>query len=353
MTQFKSLVLVLGAGASEEVGLPIGSKLTERIASTLTYEAREGEYFAQGDPHIDACFRALAQTPAAAANPNHFFKKLIGTGRQIVSGMPQAASIDNYIHNHRGDPLIALVGKLGIVKCIIESEKESDLYIDLRNSYNGLDFGKLTGSWFHLFFQRLVEYCDVEELPERMKQVAVVSFNYDRCFEHFLYHALQNYFKMEPEHAASLVNDMDIFHPYGTVGRLEWQGENHAPSYGQQPDTSRLLATASQLKTFTEATEPGAGLITAQRWIQHAKRIAFLGFAYHPLNLNALFNTQLDINPGKLIFGTALGMSEMDRDTVRRRIAGKVSTESKNVFLQDLRCFELLHQNQLGLSLTQ
>lgn len=82
----KSLVLVVGAGASSEVGLPVGSELTAKIAHTLDIKYKAFQIIS-GDSTINDAFKQLAND----INP------LLRAAWHIRDGMSQAASIDNFI----------------------------------------------------------------------------------------------------------------------------------------------------------------------------------------------------------------------------------------------------------------
>jgi len=111
--------------------------------------------------------------------------------------MPQAISIDNFIDSHRDDERISQCGKLPVARCILEAESQSTLLVDQSNIYNKLDFGLVENTWFNAFFQFLTENCQKADIPARLQQISIISFNYDRCIEHYLHVALQNYYGME------------------------------------------------------------------------------------------------------------------------------------------------------------
>jgi hypothetical protein len=70
--------------------------------------------------------------------------------------------------------------------------------------------------------------CGEEGLRDRLANLVLIIFNYDRCIEHYLFHSLVNYHEMSREQAAELMAGVRIYHPYGKVGNLPW--ENSAPS---------------------------------------------------------------------------------------------------------------------------
>ena len=130
-------------------------------------------------------------------------------------------SIDSFIDAHRGNKEIELSGKLAIVRSILQAEKSSKLSLNLPNTYkdNSLYFVPLEDTWFNVFWQRISENCQAEGLGERLSSIVLIVFNYDRCIEHFLYHSIQNYYGLSADDAASLVNAMEIFHPYEPLAK--------------------------------------------------------------------------------------------------------------------------------------
>ncbi len=58
----------------------------------------------------------------------HSFNGLCEASQKIVSGLPFAQSIDNFLHNNKTDSAIVLAGKIAIASIIIQEEQESTLY---------------------------------------------------------------------------------------------------------------------------------------------------------------------------------------------------------------------------------
>ena len=303
--QPKKTVIVVGAGASQEVGLPTSTALKTSIASILDIkfhitEQMSGDYTIAASLNI--CFRDI--------NPH------LHACWKIRDALPQAISIDNFIDSHRGNEKIELCGKLAIVRSILEAEKRSRLFIDGSNSNNTLNFKSIEETWFNVFWQRISENCQAEGLQERLSAITVIIFNYDRCIEHFLYHSIQNYYGLNADAAASLVNEMDIFHPYGVVGSLPWTGGPAQMDFGAEPRAQDLVELAEQIKTFTEGTNPEASSIMEIRnQVARSETLVFLGFAYHKQNMELLkqpADRRRDDELVKQCYGTALGISDAD-----------------------------------------
>lgn len=313
LQNLKTLVLVVGAGASKEAGLPVGAELKRQIAITLDIRFDlEGRKLA-GD---DCIARALHQIATSEENIRNAVSRLLEASWRIRDAMAQAPSIDNFIDSHGEDERIAVCGKLAIARCILSAESKSKLHVIKNDIYSGINFEALGSTWFNAFFQLLTENCRRENLPARLRQVAIISFNYDRCIEHYLCYALQNYYGLAAEEAAKILASLEIYHPYGRVGALPWFDCAGGIDFGSTPTPAQLIALSKQLRTFTEGTDVGTSDVAVIRaLLTSAERIAFLGFAFHPLNLKLLFS---GLSSGTLIptrqsvFATALGISKSD-----------------------------------------
>lgn len=350
----KSLVLVLGAGASREVNLPTGAELKQTIASLLDIRFQHGSRQESGDEAITQALRQIASTRDLGRGD---INPLLHVCWRIRDAMPQAMSIDNFIDSHRGIEDIATCGKLAITQAILSAEAGSNLAVDPSNIYNKLDFSATANTWFPAFFQLLTENAQVGELPGRLRQVAVINFNYDRCFEHYLHLALQNYYGLSAAEATELASQVEVHHPYGKVGPLPWMTTNQseASPYGSRPAPQKLISLSGSLRTFTEGTDPSVSHIESIRSvIALGKRLAFLGFAYHRLNLRLLFD---DLPAGverhtRAIYGTGVGLSQSDIQLIENELAAPAGQAVEQTHIRrDLSCGALFHEYWRSLSL--
>ena len=349
----KSLVLVLGAGASNEVGFPLGSKLKGMVADALAFSARE-QQSQGGDMDIRRCldWEAAKEGVGEAS-------EFIRAAHSIRKGMPQAPSIDNYIDSHRDDRRVAICGKLAIASCILKAERDSKLWFDPGNMYNTIRFENnvVESSWFNKFFQIINDGCQASNIANRLASVAIISFNYDRSVEHFLFHSLRNYYQMTREDAALAMRSLDIFHPYGTVGNLLWTGKDHLVDFGEHTDAKRLQAIAGGIKTFSEGTDAkDSDILTIRSVLEHANRIAFIGFAFHPLNMELLFprenvGSHERVSSQRSIFGTSLGLSDSDVEVVEGILFSRAKAHPNRTTLKDCGAAALLNDYRRSLSL--
>lgn len=330
----KSLVLVIGAGASREVDLPVGEELKQAIASSLSFRVVNHGYGIEGgDSKIMEAMYQLVQLPN---NQRGDVNPYLHAARLIKDAMPQAQSIDNFIDSHKSDVLIAQCGKLAIASCILKAERSSGLRVDRSNIYNKINFAGVANTWFNGLFQLIVQSCQQADIADRLRKLAVISFNYDRCLEHFLHSALQNYYSMSPEQATAAMAHLQVFHPYGTVGALPWSDPSRGVDYGGEPSSHQLNALAAQLRTFTESTDPKASEIVALRsTLSSAERVAYLGFAFHPLNLELLYGAKAKEASASdaRVYATALGLSDSDARLIEEDLVSLGGYAPENVNL--------------------
>src|SRR5690348_6534950 len=189
----KKLTIIVGAGASKELGLPIGCELKQKIAKLLDirFDFRDQK---SGDHYICSALRLVAHQ-YALPDINPFLQ----AAWMIRDAMPQAISIDNFIDSHQGNEEIELCGKLAIVRSILDTEKQSKMFVDYNSGKSSINYTNTEDCWLTPFVRLVTENCRVDELKARLDSITFVIFNYDRCIEHYLYYALQNYYKIRSE----------------------------------------------------------------------------------------------------------------------------------------------------------
>jgi len=150
---------------------------------------------------------------------------------------------------------------------------------------------------------------------------SALSFStYDRCFEHFLFHALQQLYSIDTDEARDIVTRMQIYHPYGTVGKLDsLVGEDGTPFGGLQRESDDYVKIGGSINTFTEAYSE-ATYSSVQLYMRNAECVVFLGFGFHRANMRLLAPEQPI--PQIPILATAYKMSDSNTDSVRAELNG-------------------------------
>jgi hypothetical protein len=288
----KKTVFIVGAGASAELGLPVGSQLAKRISTKVDIRFDRGiNPVGTGDLQL---FHQITN------NRQQYANEFQQAALLIRDGILLSRSIDDFLDLHRNDPRVMLYGKAAIVRCILEAERGSKLYFD---QHNGVEFDpkKLSETWLVKFMQMLTPGIARESVSEIFENVAFIIFNYDRCIEYFLLHALRTVYGITPEEAKSALDDLEIIHPYGAINKSVPFGSTQAI----------WLQLIDGIKTYTEQVDASdiTGRIAAR--LHDASHIIFLGFAYHEQNM-LLLRPQTELRANKSVFGTALGMSDSD-----------------------------------------
>jgi hypothetical protein len=343
MSSLQKTLFVIVAGASKEAYLPVGTELKKQISSSLDIRFDDwGRRMVSGDELICNSFRV-----AVRSDPHQDINPFLHLCWHIRDAMPQAISIDNFIDTHSHDKRIELCGKLGIVRSILYAESNSHLY-EKKQGVNLLNFNQLDDTWYNSFWQLLTENCKAADLERRFNKIALVIFNYDRCLEHYLHNALQNYYKISVAEATRILNLVEIYHPYGTVGSLPWQGGVHKIEFGGTPHSSQLLELANQIKTFTEGTDEFSSEIAKVRSnVRLCKRLVFLGFAFHRLNMELLLPPSLEAVhvENRTVFATAYGISKNDTAEISDELRTKTGITNTSVHVRnDLSCGQLFRE---------
>lgn len=336
-------LFIVGAGASREYGLPTGVELIPKIASALTMGVSSFNRI-EGDPAIvqalDAFFRREESSYQSNAN------NLIHASSTIRRGLIQAISIDNYLDAHQSNNAINILGKLGIARCILSAEDKSTIQVKEQNSQDTINFGKNSDKWLFELFKILSEGVPVERCHHIFNKATFISFNYDRCIEHYFMHAIMNYYNIDAAKSAKIINEgLYVFHPYGKVGSLSWQGSRRPTNFGAGDRLSGddLLAVAEQIKTFTEQVDEGDDLTAMREAVAQAEKIVALGFAFHPQNLALIEPNRR--SAAQRVFATALGASNSDRDVlaadIRKWLKGDRHTQ---INADNLTCAGLFNE---------
>jgi hypothetical protein len=164
--------------------------------------------------------------------------------------------------------------------------------------------------------------------------------------EHFLFHSVQNYYRIDANSASELIQQIKITHPYGVVGKLPWQASGVRITFGATPDPKAIIQIAGQIKTFTERIEDETSRDAMRSQLEEADTVVFLGFAFHPMNMELI--TPEKTSSARRAFATAKGISVVDMRVVQsdvenmlRQGPGKLSPIDVHV-RNDLTCAGLL-----------
>jgi len=307
-------VIIVGAGASKEFGLPIGSELTTMIADLLNIRTDDfGDLLLNDSPTVVAALSSLCNSQD--------IMPYILNAQQVSKSMSLAPSIDNYLDTHAHNKKLVEVGKLAITIAIIEAEKNSILYAyDKETGRWSLDFNKVNETWLGRFFKILVAQRTFDKFLQSLENITFISFNYDRCIHQFFYYASMQYFDVPPDDGKRVIDALNIIYPYGSVGDFThtFDKKGGKTNFGQSILPPKLVEQSKRLKTFTESVANKThGEINDA--LTEADIVMFLGFGFLGLNMKLIHDSgsyKVDS-----VLGTVKGQSGNNIQSIRTEIS--------------------------------
>ncbi|MDR6126684.1 hypothetical protein QE361_001933 [Sphingomonas sp. SORGH_AS802] len=349
-----STTFVVGAGASKEIGLPLGSELKQQIIELLAFDPSAADLF------IDDRFNQVIEDDIARSQfPSETRQSWRDAAVQIKRGLPRALSIDNYLHTHEGDEYVERLGKLAISFLILRAERFSAFFEQetAADRISGrrvrvspsIDNTSFASSWHEPFAQLVMSGAHVANPESAFEDLRFIIFNYDRCVEQYLYLALQDYFNIDGDRAALVLSQVQFIHPYGSLGPLPWQalnGRRKGVRFGAQGPID-YWELSQEVHTFTEAVESDTDR-SIKVAVAQASTIVFLGFGFNEQNVRLL--TPHGSKNAKSAFTTAKGISLLSHETLRRTLVSFMDHRNPNVWIENEGCRDLFTTFQLPLS---
>lgn len=331
-------LFVVGAGASSEVGLPIGSELLARISKLLNFHIGPFSELEKGDRIIFDALKELFPINGELEKLNEH----ITAGRVLNGAAQQALSIDNLVHSHE-DPVLSRVAKLAIVRVILDSERTSGKFVWPNGVSQSLKLSEFDDTWYRSFTALICEGIQKSQIADIFENLAIVNFNYDRCLEAYLPSSIANYFNIGLEEAKDIVRRLKILRPYGMAGKLPWQdGDIPVAEFGESGKTS-VMNVFEGINTFTEGLAAKSDIDEIRNLAAWAERIVFLGFGFHRQNLEVLRSR--NPNYRTQVLATVGSMSQSDQTVVRREIGNELGIHARfhdtRIELAPIHCKEL------------
>lgn len=323
----KKTVLILGAGASWDYGFPIGMELRNQICRRI----RKG-------PH-----------PALGHHWGH--NQLTAFANDLLQSR---ISVDAFLEKN---PEYLGMGKFAIASTLLPCEVKSFLYSYwLHPEHQRM---KDKNHWYDILFGKMIDGADFDNFKDN--KLSVITFNYDRSFEQFLFTSFRSSHPAARENedeCAKQVSSIEVVHVYGSLGRLSWQPDSGllegVPEVGYSAVNRNNLP--SQITTIGHAASsiylmrdgPGdtPAFTKAKKLLQQAERIYILGFGFNMTNLERL--DLLDPNfMIKQIVGTCKGLDIHTKEFIHQRPHRKNSSiDGYRFHLKDQSIYEFLHTNE-------
>lgn len=202
------------------------------------------------------------------------------------------------------------VGKEAIAAALLPHEKIVMLFDVPRN--------KAIPNWYELLFAEL--NTSFEEFDKN--KLSIVTFNYDRSIEHYLFTAFKNTHHKKEEECAQKLEAINIVHVYGKFGDLPWQNTGYSKvPYEVNSDQRRYGLMVGRggenIKIIHEFTDVrnDRNFQQAHKLLNTAKRIYFLGFGFNELNVKRLLPEP--VLKQSNLRGTCFGLSPHQRRKIR------------------------------------
>lgn len=312
-------LVVLGAGASVDFGLPLGEHLSSQIAHKLNIKFELGHKQISGDPEIMQALRLRAQREQCDVN---LYRE---AGCNIAEGIGFSRSIDSYLSAHEDNGYVKTCGKLAIVQTILEAERGSTLWSDPSRANSTFQVPhKVMGSWLNDFMFLLINgMARAKNLEKVFDNLAIINFNYDRCIEQFFWLSLRQLFQIKETECAQLIRTkLKVLRPYGNVGEHP-MGQEGVP-FGAKLHPSQYEAIANGIRTFNEQVEDKDLIARVHEEVEQCDRVIFLGFHFHKQNMDFLTPERLtplgvNVSP-RQGYGTATKRSGPDVEVIESQI---------------------------------
>jgi hypothetical protein len=285
-------LFVLGAGASQPYGLPLGSELR-----TLICDAES-----DGNPAAGAVEQEGLYTHA----------KIRNVARAFLHS--NVRSIDEFLARQ---PHLADVGKALIAAIICSKENPNEL-----SSEDNPDH------WCRVLWNALIDGA-MQGQDISQNKVRFITFNYDRSLESFLHQSTINTYGLTGGGAFNYWSRLQVMHVYGSVGDFNFsERADRSRPYNTEIRPRELSVAAGGINIIPEGRDDGEVFETARQWFDWAKHVYILGFGFDRLNCDRLgFSSVMAFNrdkkkPPPSINASVLGLTHAEVTRARRRLIG-------------------------------
>lgn len=246
----RKTTLILGAGASFPYGFPLGETLKNNIVNQILYP--------QSVQRFDL--------PKLLINLGHKKEKIQDFALKLKKS--NYMSVDAFLEEWEE---YVPVGKIAIAANLIDKEMEDHLI-------NENDKGR----WYHYLLNLLGGREDFLS-----NQLSVVTFNYDRSFEYFLYYTLKARFNLPEIKIIEYTKSIPVIHVHGQLG-LPLFEDSEGRDYQNTLNEDVLSRYANQINIIHENLHNTGAFQNARRIIKDSDLLVFIGFGFHRKNIERL-----------------------------------------------------------------
>jgi hypothetical protein len=307
----ENTVFILGAGASNPYHYPTGAELRDQLC---------GEFL------LDLNYLLTGSTLFDSNNK----PREVSRGEMLAKAFRESKikSIDRFlaVNNELSD-----IGKIAITISILNAEKKSSFEDDLPDN------------WYYYLYNRLIDTFKTADAYKQFRnnRATFITFNYDRSLEHYFFCSLRNLFANAPEEdIIKELNDIPIYHVYGKIDDLPWQGGSN--NYGSNYYWDYVKTIKDNIKIIFERDTVETDKI--KFGIHNAQSIYFLGFGYDETNMKTIGLPE-SLNAGQRVYGTAFGATNKEINDVVVFLSRLKTIEDHHIKLCNCKCVQLFTDN--------
>lgn len=296
------IIFILGAGASMPFAQPSGKQLIKLITDSLIFTPKRifrssisghglnsliPDYDIDDSQTDNRLLEMILEVGFTYEKVENFRLSLMNS---------HINSVDAFLE-HRTE--FISIGKMAIAYNLLKREKFSESRF------------REDGDWYQYLWSKLVN--KLAEFPRN--DIAIVTFNYDRTFEYFIYDSFKSLYGTSDKESLSFINKIEIIHLHGTLGSLPWQPGEVKVEFGEEIDEHhRLLKISESIKIIHEDVTNTIEFNRAFELFESTDKVYFLGFGFNPTNLE-----RLKIRETKSrIIGTSVGLTENERIQIEK-----------------------------------
>jgi len=229
-------VLILGAGASHPYGFPLGVELRDLICEQTT------------DIRFTAPLRQFGFEP--------------GTTKEFGQALQHSGfgSVDAFLE---ASPEFAAIGKTAIALTLLPLEQRAKLFPPKAPK---------NGHWY----QYLLGLMGVGTDDWAANRLTILTFNYDRSFEHYFCTVLARRLKVSQLEAAKTFHIIDVLHLHGQLGAYPGLGSKPLGYSDRDLSLDDIALAATSIRTISEPSDLEV-FVEAGRRISAARRVFFCG----------------------------------------------------------------------------
>ncbi|MCE5213820.1 MAG: hypothetical protein LLF83_03770 [Methanobacterium sp.] len=276
--------LILGAGASEPYGYPVGNGLRTDIISSL---------------------REMVKNNNGWVNELNYSKDFVSdfAHRLAISDAP---SIDTFLEKNKNRLYYSEFGKISIVDIISRAENNLPNFQQENKNKNEFEIDH----WYKYMVKKLSKL----EVDNFFENLRIISYNYDRSLENYLFNPLLGY--LDTNEAVKIMNKLKIIHMYGRLDPLQWEGTDWNNRYYGEAINSNDLFKLSKTINLIHETKESHAIKIANDYIDESGKVYFLGLDLHN-NLSNIEMLDTDLLEKKEILVTAYGLEEGEIVTIK------------------------------------